>query len=124
MPVGWPFLLSLMSVFVGLGAEQLTKEATVLRGLPNSAQKGLRKTGSHGGGRSLPSACLGTYPAASSPGICPTGWGVPPPPSRHFIPGISGWFVGLTCLPQPHSHSGVLLCAPEGAGALMPLPLG
>ena len=35
-----------------------------------------------------------------NPGICLRQAGVSraPPPSHHFIPGISGWFVGLTLL--------------------------
>lgn len=129
-PWGWPFLLSLLSIFVGLGAEQLTKEGIVLHGLfPNSVEKGLRKTDSRGGGRSPPSECLVlTYPVVlPSPGISPRQAGVsrPPPPSRHFIPGISGWFVGLTplCL-QPRSHSEFSFVLLRELGALMPLPLG
>ena len=115
---------------MGLGAEQLTKEGIVLHGLfPNSVEKGLRKTDSRGGGRSPPSECLVlTYPVVlPSPGISPRQAGVsrPPPPSRHFIPGISGWFMGLTplCL-QPRSHSEFSFVLLRELGALMPLPLG
>lgn len=127
-PWGWPFLLSLMSVFVGLGAEQLTKEATVLRGLSLILSRRVYgKLAPMEEGDPCPRRVWYLPSRSSSPGICPRQAGVsrPPPPSRHFIPGISGWFVGLTllCL-QPHSHSEFSFVLLRELGALMPLPLG
>ena len=123
-----PFLLSLMSVFVGLGAEQLTKEATVLRGLSLSLSRRVYgKLAPMEEGDPCPRRVWCLPSRSSSPGICPRQAGVsrPPPPSRHFIPGISGWFVGLTllCL-RPHSHSEFSFVLLRELGVLMPLPLG